>query len=331
MTDVKKTKGQVRIFACGGAGTNIGKNLEQYRNSSNQGFADLDIVYVDTSASNFTPNIPENKIYLVKNLDGSGGLRRENAASITRYAQEILQEHPPLDLNIVISSGGGGSGSVAAPTLVSELLKAKQNVAVVLIGAVDTKQWINNTLNTLKSYEAISKKYNTPILMRYLQNETNSKREVVDAQINYLVIALAALFSKENSGLDSKDLEHWINFNKVTSYEPQLASLEVVQSLPELAAGGNIISVTTLVASKGNSDLGQAVEVQYVGYVPQGTEDALDSGLPLHFVTTDGLFEDLGTQLNKSLADLNAQASARVKRVSILTDEDETTDNGLVL
>lgn len=104
-TDVKSNR--IVLYACGGAGVQISKTMEEFRNNQVTGFSPLDIVYIDTSSSDFQ-GISEDHVYRFKDKDGSGALRVENAAVIARYAQEILQEHKPGFLNIVISSGGGG-------------------------------------------------------------------------------------------------------------------------------------------------------------------------------------------------------------------------------
>lgn len=47
MTD--SIKGQVRIYACGGGGLNIGQRLEKHRGVTEAGFAVPQIAYIDTS------------------------------------------------------------------------------------------------------------------------------------------------------------------------------------------------------------------------------------------------------------------------------------------
>lgn len=321
---------RVKLYACGGAGVNIAKTMEGFRDNDVPGFSGLDIVYIDTSGSDFD-NVSEEHIYRFKDKDGSGGLRKENAGFISKYAQEILQEHKPLELNIVISSASGGSGSTASPLLVSELLKKNQKVIVILVGATDTMLFINNTLNTLKSYENISKTQEKSIVLKYLQNESSSKKKAVDDQAKFLISALCMLFSGQNKGLDSKDLEHWINFNKVTTFEPQLASLETVPELSKIQTKGNVISVASIAVTDGNTDLDTPVEVQYIRYVPDNTPDESKEKLPVHFVTTDGLFEELGKNLNEQLNELKAQAKARVARGSLLDEDDIISDDGLIL
>jgi len=331
MVQTKQPTLPARVYACGGAGTRIALQMEKWRKQKEPGFTSVDIAYINTSENDHIGDVSSEYIYNLKGARGSGGLRRENAAPIQKYAHEILEQFKPHDLNIVISSGGGGSGSVIAPTLVNQLTQKGRVVIVIMIGGTDTKQWLNNTINTLKSYEKIAQVHQRPVVMQYLQNETNSKRQAIDEKVRYTVSVLCALFSGQNSGLDPKDLEHWHNFPVVTEFQPQLVAFEPVHSLDELSYGGNVISVATLVEEDGNSDLPYSVEYQTIGYVPKDAAESLRVGLPVHFVTTDGLFEELGAQLNEALDDLNRKAQARVPRNSLLSEDDQATEANIVL
>ena len=321
---------RVKLYACGGAACNIGKLTEGFRHSNVSGFSSLDIVYIDTSDSDFD-GLPEEHIYKIKEKDGSGGLRKHNAQAIAKYVQEILQTHKPLNLNIVLSSASGGSGSVTSPTITNELLKKGENVIVILVGAVDTRLYINNTLNTLKSYENISRTNQKSLVLKYLQNPSSSKHKEVDEEVKFTISALCMLFSGQNKSLDSQDLRHWINFDKVTTFDSQMVSLETVKSLDMLKAQGNIVSVASIAPKDGNTDLEQKVEVQFIGYVPDEMPEESKQSLPIHFVTTDGLIDELHSRLTEDLAELNNVSQARVKRDSIITEDDEPTENGIIL
>lgn len=321
---------RVRLYACGGAGAKISSTMEEFRNGEVAGFAPLDIAYIDTSRSDFQ-DIDEEHIYHFKNVDGSGGVRSENAATSAKYIQEILQEHKPGFLNIVISSGSGGSGNVILSLLTNELLKRNENVVVIVVGSVDTRLHMDNTVKTLKTLEGFSVQHKKSLIVKYLQNESSSKTKSVDDEARFLISGLCMLFSGQNKSLDSKDLEHWINFNKVTTYEPQMVYLETIDSLEELKSEGNVISVASISPLGGDTDLSRPVEVQFIGYVPEATPEPSKDRLPLHFVTTDGLFEEVNKRISASLEELNKQAKARVKRDSLLSDNDNVDDHGLVL
>ncbi len=110
------TKGRVVCYMAGGTSINISKVLaEQFKKLDMAPAAQVDVVLIDTSDSNLV-NGGSNNIYLLKGVDGSGKLRAENHPAISRAALKILETHPPGDLNIVVSSLGGGkhAASIAA-------------------------------------------------------------------------------------------------------------------------------------------------------------------------------------------------------------------------
>lgn len=328
----KTSNRSLRIYACGGAGVNLGQLLEKNRTSTSESVANLDITYVDTSRSNMTGQpVPDEHVYLFDGLDGSGKIRRENHQEIAKRIREIVQTHPPHELNIIVQSLAGGTGSVIGPSLVSELLDKKQAVIVLAIGSADTKLDAENTLKSLKSYEAIVEMRQAPVTMVYLQNTKANKREDVNAALVSTVLSLAVLFSGHNRELDTKDLFNFLNFHVPTSFEPQLAHLSLVGPDEHLAAGGHVISVATLVRDGQDSALDPIPEVQFVGYVAADAPQPIVENVPLHFYITDGIFEDANKALNKTLADLVAQQEARVSRGKILSDSDKPTSTGLVL
>ena len=124
-------KGRVRLYAAGGCGLNIGGQLAAHRDRNETAFANLDIVYVDTSKSNLRNGIDAANVYLIPDLDGSGKVRSENHAEIGQHIRQILHKFSPADLNIVLSSAAGGSGSVIAPLLASELLASDAPTIVI--------------------------------------------------------------------------------------------------------------------------------------------------------------------------------------------------------
>ena len=114
--------------------------------------------FIDTSSSNVKKGMNEDNVYILPNLDSSGKKRDENHLEISNVIKEVLVKHKPLDFNIVLFSLSGGSGSVIAPLLISELLSRNIPVIAVCIGSDESVLTANNTLKTLKSLEVIAKK-----------------------------------------------------------------------------------------------------------------------------------------------------------------------------
>jgi hypothetical protein len=329
----ERERGRVRLYSCGGAGINIGSKIAPFQNEKSAAFAQLDCTFVDTSKSNLHSKIDSDNIYLVDGLDGSGQVRKENYEAIAERVRDILQTHKPVDLNIVLSSGGGGSGSVIAPSIVSELLAKDFPTVVICVGDDSTKKFAENTLNTLKSYDNIATKTRKkPVVMFYVQNGADLPRTEVDRRIQELVASLCMLYSRRNRELDSKDLYNWLNYQNVTSHAPSLTALTLVDTLNPSVLGrlGNLISIATLTSDDVDSTLPIRPEVQYVGYVEEAYADATFKA-PYHYVTSDGIFADVAAHLNGVLKESAEQSDARVRKTTISTNADLATDNGVVL
>lgn len=339
-TTNNSTKGVLRLYSCGGAGINIGSRLEHHADADNPGYAKLDTCYIDTSSSNLNTNIPEDKTYLIRttdgggHVDGSGKFRAENYPHIVASIKNILLTFAPGTINVVVSSGAGGSGPVIATSLVYELIARGELVIGVVVGSSDTLIEINNTLKTIKSYEAVVRNHRVPVTIAYIHN-TDKGRQDADEKVQLLIGALSALFSRQNAELDTKDLAHWLNYHKVTSYEPTLSALTVCTNDGDVTKLGNIISAATLAAPGVATRLPNVPEYQAVGFIPQVAGErthAFAKQVPVHFVISD----EIPAQTAKSLQDkIDAADQARDARIvrdrSILSAKDEVQSNGLVL
>lgn len=330
-------QGQVRVYACGGCGINIASSLEKYREQVDNAAAKLYLSYIDTSKSNLARirhKIDEENIYVIDGLDGSGKIRAENYQAILQHSKDILQAHKPMDLNIVISSAAGGSGSVIAPTLVGELLERKAPVVVMLVGSIATRLDTENTLKTIKSYESISKMKKAPIVAIYAENSDKEPRSKVDTAFHNNVLTLSILYSRQNHGLDSQDLFNWLRYDRMTSFPPQLAALTIMdgQHLQnELKELGHVISVATVGNSPDQVHLPITPDYQCDGFMPENANESFRSVCPLNFIVSDGIFPEVHTRLDKFLKTLDDNHAARIVKRNILTADDNATDNGLVL
>lgn len=89
----------VAIYACGGCGTNIAKQLKDL---------DFNISYIDTSTSNLK-GIKSDSIYILENVDGAGKDRAKTYHHFKDESQDIIVRFKPSPvLNIVVSSLSGG-------------------------------------------------------------------------------------------------------------------------------------------------------------------------------------------------------------------------------
>jgi len=326
----------VRIYSCGGAGTNIvaNTNLNALTRSNN---VEIFPAYIDTSRSNLPSSVETNTVYLFKDLDGSGKIRRENYQVINQHIREILLQHKPGDFNIVVSSASGGSGSVIAPELVSELIERGHNVVVLTVGSTSSKIEIENTIKTIKSYANISQRRQFPVVMGYYQNSKTMNQSMVDERIRAdisALVTLVAMTAVETSGLDTSDITHWLDFPKTTggAVPPQLAVFSMVTAkFSEIAEElGHVISVCTLAIDKNSTDFHKVVDYQCTGILPSEAEYLRDMA-PIHYIIADGFFEVVVSELDSILRDLNEQAAARVRGKSVFSGLTSDTESGTVL
>ncbi|WP_144106677.1 hypothetical protein [Paraburkholderia sp. BCC1886] len=338
MTTHIRERGRVTVYACGGGGINIGHKVARLAADANPAFAELRVVCIDTSKSNLHAAIDTESTYLIESAngeqkDGSGQERRANHADIAARVPDILLKFKPTDLNIVLSTGSGGSGSVIAPSILSEILARDGSAVAILVGDDSTKKFTENTLNTIKSYEKIATVREQPVVVSYLQNSAEMTRAVVDQRIESLVSALCVLYSRQNRELDSKDLYNWVHFQKITSHRPSLASLTLIEKISptSLTMLGNLISIATLTNQGSDPTLPVRPEVQFVGYLDGNGADRLEVQAPFHYVISDGVFGDVSSHLNGVLREMEEQGAARLRRQSISTSADQATDSGLVL
>lgn len=319
----------VQLYACGGMAQNVISSLESARGEHTPGFAVIDPCYIDTSRSNlFGKNIPEESIYLLPDTDGSGKVRSTNSAEIQKNVKSILLKFKPRTFNIVVHSGGGGSGSVLAPTLVSELKQRGAQVVVIMVGSTDTRIEIENTIKTLKSYEAIAARVQAPVVTHYLENTRKQKRDVVDSQVRHAVSLLMSLFSGQNEELDTQDLKNWLNYTSLSGTDPCMASLNFALQPEDIDSVGTAISVATLYKSGMDTALDTIPAYQCVGRAPA---DLALKDNPIHYCISEDFIVPSITRLNKTLQEIDEVFTSRNARSSLISNKDNVTDTGLVL
>lgn len=330
---------KVVVYAAGGAAVNICKEL--YRPSDDTlkdaGFAELQIVFVDTSRSNFPKDLPEEAYYLVKSLgdatiDGSGKVRDTNYKAVSLAIPDILHQFKPGDLSVVVHSSAGGSGSLAGPLLSAELVTQGKPVIVLQVGSTTCEQEIKNTINTLLSYQGIVTKRNLPVVSLYLENSKQTPSNQNDATIRYVILLLTAIWSGENLGLDSKDLDNFLNYQRVSKYTPAFTGLKLYtgDDVAAIEKGQAVSSVVSLVREGEDSDPGLLVGYHSYGILSQAASEAITRPSPIHLHTVQGFFTDVVARLQEKLK--AAEEQYRVNPVTTLNiSHVDVQDDGLVL
>lgn len=336
---LQPAKGRARIYACGGAAINIVSQIPTLTVNPDL-MADFEVVQIDTSKSNMTTRATNFESYLLTmaGVDGGGKDRTENKDLIAEHTKPILKKHPPGDVNIVISTGSGSSGSTAATHLVSELLSRGEAVVVLLIGTTGSRKEALNTIETLTNYEQIARKRNAPVIMHYMQNSPAMPREKVNEQMLSMITYVAILFSRKNGGMDTMDTRNLLYFTKpeVTKggLPPQLYSLTVLlretsdtgeaKFIEDVENLGNVLAAATLTRVGNPTELPEDFMPEYhtEGFVPDMKDSKAFDKQSVNYLITDGLVESFTQGLRKFAKRDKPQVSA-----SSLMDEAE--DSGV--
>lgn len=328
----------MRVYFCGGAAINIASAMvarSGYGHPSDAR-ARLEVALIDTSRANITKiavnhDLIKDCFYQIEGvngeeIDGSGMERKTNLKAAQIAVPDILNQYPARDINIVVHSGSGGSGSVAGPTLVSELLKRGENVVVLMIGSSGCLKESKNTRDTIMTYQSISQLRQRPVVCCYFDNATHSMK-VNNDSATMLIDLLAAVWSGNNHGLDRKDLENFLNYQVVTQFPVGLVGLGVVSGsdTPRVEKGIKISTLLSLVDENNDPTLDIAVPYRTFGIC----ENNLLLALPMHIYTLQGFFNPVINDLEKKIEE--GEELYRINPVQSLKVSGNVEEDGLVI
>lgn len=322
-------KGRLVCYMAGGTGINIAKALAEQIKKLDLGIAaEVVTVLIDTSESNLNSSAGSN-VYLLKGLDGSGKIRKENHAAISRASLSILEQHQPGDLNIVVSSLGGGSGSVIAPVLTGALLEQGKLVVSVGVATTESAIEVSNSVKTIQSYDSIAKKVGKPVILSIQKNTDSSTFDKINEAVISTILMLATLSSRKNVGLDSADLRNWLNYDRVSKAPVKAMTLYINNGQFKLDEDVQPITVASLARAGVSTKLDTTPDYQCVGYVNVGESKGFDQ--PMHFAVCDGELAGIFRELDGLQKDLERKAAARQYTDNTLAGVSEVQDDGLVL
>lgn len=313
-----------RVYGAGGFGVNIASQMEADAEKSRLGAAVPDPAYFDTSRANLN-GVDRERAYLVPETDGSGKVRAMNAATIAPLINPFLNQFRPTDVNVVVFSASGGSGSVAGPLIAGELLSRGLTVICMVVGSHDNDKECENTLRTIMTLEAQVDRAEAGLVMMFEQNEEGRKRSAVDEIYLHAISCFGVLASRQNAELDRTDVLHAFRFDKSTPVTPRLATLNLARS-NKLDPSGQYISMVSIYADPDAEQLRLPIDYRAVGYLPKGLE--LDQPT-FHFAVRVDEVRGITQFYQKHLENYKANATNRVLQERAVSN---TVDkNGLVL
>lgn len=329
---------QMTCYFTGGTGMNIGAVFAKWNGKENPGFATLKTVYADTSDRNKTEEIPESMFYTIMNLDGTealkggGKVRKTNAAAIEQAADEILARFQPTDINIVVHSGGGGSGSVIGPVLAREITSRGGLVISLVVETIGSSTELENDLNTLATYQNFVDMLEQPFSIFYRENTPEKPREKVNEEMVTAITILSSMFSGQNRELDQEDCRNFLNYHIPTEQAPRLGFLDLFAGKVELQKGDFLASLLTLTEDGVPYDSPIMTDYHATGYInPVAVKAMRERPMPLQAAIIFGRISTLETALKRKIADYDKNRSLVVDKGVTGSKKATKTTGGLAL
>lgn len=311
---MSQEKSKVRVYACGGLGTNI--IAKTIKDTAVPGISETVNCFIDTSRANLTEAIADDIFYHVKGeegiLDGSGGVRSTNANHILKHAKQIISQFKPEWLNVVIASGAGGSGSVLMPVIAGELLSQGHNVVVVVVGSRASSQRATNTVRTLQTLEQQAVQAKRPLVMSYIDSPLTASRAEVDKETLQALSRVLVLASRAFRELDKQDIINFFDYSRVPAcrhLSPMLVSMTCFTERNINDCKDNVISIASIYRNEempAHSILA-AYDTHGYGQAPTAGEQAL------HYVLSA---ERLGA-IYRDLEGMHQKAQEEITKVVV--------------
>lgn len=147
--------------------------------------------------------------FRIAGLNGSAKLRKENIDQIKAFTTDFVSTNTFSDVNVLIFSAAGGSGSVLGPVILSEIARQGKVGIVVSIIDMDSEVDIINSLNLLRTVDNIAKDKGSYVPVVLFDN--SKSRSVVDTGIDSTIDNIDEMLSTPLVGLDRLDRLRFLN------------------------------------------------------------------------------------------------------------------------
>lgn len=315
VTTANKDISNMTVYACGGCGVNIGRAIKDLN---------IDVCFVDGSDSN-VKGIDTDKVFLVPEMAGAGKKRSITHEHFLPVAEDVLIKFKPsTNLNVVVSSISGGSGSILSPALVKELVSRNLPVIVIAVDSRSSVIELQNSVNTLRTFKGVSTVTKKAVSLFYIEN---TNRKEADQRAAQFINLLTVLTDKEKTDeCDVTDLYNFINFDEVTDNKPSVSFLEVGQNEPVNPEKGTVVVSTILMTTDRNSVI-HPVNPEYLS-----TCIVVDPDYKLDDIRIDNTLGRLTKTIDKLEAELKQHAdNKKVNKFADIDVEDDIDESGFVL
>lgn len=303
-------KADLNIYACGGTGAIIVNAMGLLlKDMPDDMYKPAPFIYhYDTSYANHITEAKAEKRLIRNNNEhnqgrsGSGGVLAANYEALSNKIPGHIEKDGTADLNIIVYGTGGGTGSIAAMLIATELLKREETFIMVPSMNVRTPAEINNAVKHLMSIEHTAQSNGVNIAV--FPNRVSDTFENNDIELAGSLIKLCGILDSGVMSVDAADRHNILNPQKLpdvaSEVQPGALGLEIVEGMYIEDNTEDTRVVTQLTTSPiGNYEIGANPMFAKGGKslgVLRGDGD-------MSIVTVQGLIPLIKKQLDASLAD----------------------------
>jgi hypothetical protein len=221
----------MHVYGLGGCGINIMQTLQAKPRGSK--FIDMKTTLVDTSTSNYRESSGL-EFFKIPGLEGTGKNVALAVEASEEHIENFLQNYRPGTINVLVFSGGGGTGSGIGYSLLSRLIERNIPAIALIVASKDSGKEAENSYKCIMRLQKIVKDTGKVVPYMYFENDDTDNprygvgsRSEVDDAIYDSIQSIAELFSEKHDELDREDLVNFLNYNKVTKVKPQLTEMVI--------------------------------------------------------------------------------------------------------
>ena len=355
--------GILNIIAAGGCGISIADKVVNSVAELGEGFATVNIKYIDTSDNNIKEIKHDPKDFFMvttksttgKVIAGAGGERNSKVTGdVVINTKEFLDKYKFIkpvtnDFNIVIFSAGGGSGSNIGSLLVKDMLERDIPTIAIVVGDSSNGLAAENTFKVLDGLNKMTRAMKKSLSIFYINNDTinnsiskakkdevflsvNEKEKLVNKQIFNLLTGISLFTSGVNESLDYKDMENFISPHLFSTIKMPAGLYNIIlsNSLSALPNGLTVMMARSLSDGTPINLEGVFLQTHKSGRVV--LENALETykdKFPLFLVSGVNMLDSEVVHLDKVIGNIKNIANSVV--VSDIDSGGEANEYGLIL
>ncbi len=345
-----RLEGKLIIHGVGGAGINIASDVLRGLENYNE-ISDIEIYTLDSTDKTIQkhPELEETFMKITSGkrsgtqIDGAAGERKNTelvkiySENVKNYMDEFEFTKPNTnEFHVVIFSGSGGTGSVAGPLLIQELIQTGNIVYPIVIGDASNLLFITNTINTLSTIERIATKNKVAIPFTFYNNTINGVTNMqTEKEINNRVIKMLYLISIGISGnIQNIDLQDMRNFMQPSLYKTIRVQngaygLHVVRKTLDVE---DAIIARTVTTEEFDIDIKSDLLHNKVGILlSEEAIETLGDQLPVYLYLRTNTLVDTVEELEETYEKLEEKTRKKRRSLRSNLNNVEDDDTGLVL